>query len=49
MLKENNLKKLQNELKKFKYKCKENCHECCTAIKFLEIEKKQMNKELKKQ
>ena len=43
------LKKLQNELAKYRYKCKQGCYECCTWIQFLEEEKKLMDKELRKQ
>lgn len=43
------IKKLHNALAKLRYKCKENCYECCTWFSFLEEEKKMMKKELMKQ
>jgi Fe-S-cluster containining protein len=48
-MKSNNLKRLIQELNQYRYKCKENCFECCTWFSFLPEEKKIIDKELKKQ
>lgn len=45
----NALKKLREELDKHRYKCKENCFECCTVIPVTENEITLMKKELRKQ
>lgn len=47
-MKLNKIKELRKGLSQTSYKCKKNCIECCTAIKFLPLELKLMNKELKK-
>lgn len=44
----NAIKKLRSQLDKHHYKCKENCHECCTRTPALDIEVKIMIKELRK-
>lgn len=48
-MKKHKLSKLKNRLSNFKYKCKENCFECCTAFPLLEEELKDIKKELRKQ
>lgn len=45
----NALRKLRIELDKTKYKCKEGCYECCTAVPTTEEEIKLMTKELRRQ
>lgn len=44
----NALRKLRTQLNKTKYKCKESCFECCTAVPTTEEEIKLMTKELRR-
>lgn len=45
----NSIKKLRSQLDKHRYKCKEWCFECCTAVPTTEEEAKLIVKELRKQ
>lgn len=45
----NAIKKLRAQLDNHRYKCKEGCFECCTAVPTTEEEAKLIEKELRKQ